>query len=89
MVSSASNLSSRPFCFDCVEVLEPVNRRDIICPATRLRMPSRKPSHTTLTRRAYCLVGFCPDTDSTFTTGLPKPSQGAWLKDIWYPVNCQ
>ncbi|GFV97755.1 hypothetical protein TNCV_2313401 [Trichonephila clavipes] len=64
----------KPFYIYCKEVLGPVDRRDVIYTATRLRTPSadqssRRPSHhTTCPSRANCLIGHYPDTSSTFTT---------------------
>ncbi|GFT04501.1 hypothetical protein TNCV_1930101 [Trichonephila clavipes] len=61
--------------FNCDEVLGLVDRRDAIYMATKLKTPSidqssRKQSyHTTRTPRGNCLIGRCPDTSRTFTTG--------------------
>ncbi|GFS92653.1 uncharacterized protein TNCV_1160971 [Trichonephila clavipes] len=69
-MSSVSSSSSKPFGFDCEEVLGSVDRRGSIYAVTRLRMPStaqsskRPPHYTIRMRRANCLIDRCPDTGS-------------------------
>ncbi|GFY36832.1 hypothetical protein TNCV_2567941 [Trichonephila clavipes] len=68
-----------------------MDRRDIIYTATGTRMlsidrSSRKPSHHTACREptASLTAVQTKATPSLRPLCLPEPSQGTWLKDIWY-----